>query len=169
MEHIFAGRAVVLGENVDTDQIYPGRYLAMVEPEEIAKHCMEGLDSEVNALLSGSIVLAGKNFGCGSSREHAVISLIHAGVRAVVAPSFARIFFRNAINLGLPLLVCKDVEKWAETGDMLLVDIEKGILSNESTGEVRKAEQLGEHIMSIIAAGGIKPLMQKKVRAEKRG
>jgi 3-isopropylmalate/(R)-2-methylmalate dehydratase small subunit len=162
MEKIISGKTVVLGNNIDTDQIYPGRFLAIVEPEEIGKHCLAGIDEDTRKLVPGSIVTAGTNFGCGSSREHAVITLLNANVRAVVAESFARIFFRNAINLGLPLITCKGVSTKVQTGHELSVDMEAGVLTDTTTGEKLACEKLGDHILNIINAGGIKPLFRAK-------
>ena len=162
MRNIIQSKAVLLGNNIDTDQIYPGRFLALVEPKEIGSHCMEGLDIETQKLVPGSIVVAGTNFGCGSSREHAVISLMNADVKAVVAESFARIFFRNAINLGLPLITCKGISKKFQTGQTLKIDITGGTVTIEETNEVLPCDKLNEHILAIIEAGGIKPLFRAK-------
>lgn len=162
MNNIIESAAVVLGSNIDTDQIYPGRFLALVEPDEIGKHCLEGLDEQIRQLAPGSIVVAGTNFGCGSSREHAVITLQNAKVQAVVAESFARIFFRNAINLGLPLIICKGISQTVKTGHSLRVDLTAGTVAVLETGVVLQAEKLGDHILGIIRAGGIKPLFRAK-------
>lgn len=155
-------KAVLLGNNIDTDQIYPGRFLAIVEPDEIGRHCLEGIDEETRKLVPGSIVVAGTNFGCGSSREHAVITLLNAGVKAVIAESFARIFFRNAINLGLPLIICRDISQKVKTGQELSVNVEDGIVTLLDTGENIICEKLGPHIQQVIDAGGIKPLFRSK-------
>lgn len=162
MEKIINSKAVLLGNNVDTDQIYPGRFLAIVEPEQIGKHCLAGIDEETRKHVPGSIVVAGTNFGCGSSREHAVITLLNADVKAVVAESFARIFFRNAINLGLPLITCKGISQKVKTGQQLRIDVEAGIVTIVETGEIIPSEKLGDHILKIINAGGIKPLFRAK-------
>lgn len=162
MNSIIESKTVVLGNNIDTDQIYPGRFLAIVEPEKIGEHCLAGLDEETRQLAPGSIVVAGTNFGCGSSREHAVITLQSAKVQAVVAESFARIFFRNAINLGLPLITCKRISKAVKTGQSLRVNLEEGTVTVVETGVVLPAEKLGEHILQIIRAGGIKPLFRAR-------
>lgn len=162
MEKIIESKVVLLGNNIDTDQIYPGRFLAIVEPEEIGKHCLAGIDQETRKLVPGSIVVAGTNFGCGSSREHAVITLINANVKAVVGESFSRIFFRNAINLGLPLITCKGISQIAKTGQQLRIDVEAGIVTIVDTGEKIHSEKLGDHILQIIQAGGIKPLFRSK-------
>jgi 3-isopropylmalate dehydratase small subunit len=160
METIINGKAVVLENNIDTDQIYPGRFLALVEPKEVGSHCFEGMDEQIRKQIPGSIVAAGTNFGCGSSREHAVIALMNADVKAVIAESFARIFFRNAINLGLPLITCKGISGKVKTGQEITVDIEKG--SAVLGGETLECERLGDHIMKIIQAGGIKEMFREK-------
>jgi len=162
MEKLITGKAVLLGNNIDTDQIYPGRFLALVEPEEIGSHCLEGIDDATRKLVHGSIVVAGTNFGCGSSREHAVITLLNAGVKAVVAETFARIFFRNAINLGLPLITCKGIGARVKTGQQLRLDVTVGTVTVQDTDEVIPSEKLSEHILHIIEAGGIKPLFRAR-------
>jgi 3-isopropylmalate/(R)-2-methylmalate dehydratase small subunit len=157
------GQVFKFGDNIDTDQIYPGRYLELVEPNEIAAHCLEGADlTFVKKMHHGDIVVAGRNFGCGSSREHAPITLLNAGVGAVVAESFARIFFRNAINLALPLMVCPGIDAHVSNGDTLTVDIACGIVQNETTGETIQGELLSEYVMAILSHGGIKPMMRAK-------
>lgn len=159
---LISGKAFVYGNNIDTDQIYPGRYLDVVDPNEIAKHCMEGADASlVNKMSPGDIIVAGKNFGCGSSREHAAITLIHAEVGAVVAESFGRIFYRNAINLGLSVLVCPDITKKVNTGDILKVNFLEGYVQNKSNTNVIQGEKVSDYIMEIIQAGGIKQLFKK--------
>jgi 3-isopropylmalate dehydratase small subunit len=162
MEKKIQSKVVLLGNNIDTDQIYPGRFLALVEKEEIGSHCLEGINESLRGLAQGSIVVAGTNFGCGSSREHAVISLLAAGVKAVVAESFARIFFRNAINLGLPLVICKNISSKVKTGQKISIDFDAGVLTIPETGETLETERLGSHILAIIEAGGIKPMFLKK-------
>ena len=163
MEKIIQSKAVLLSDNIDTDQIYPGRFLALVDPKEIGSHCFEGADGVNRDMVPGSIVVAGTNFGCGSSREHAVICLINADVKAVVAESFARIFFRNAINLGLPLITCKGISQKAKLGQTLTVDMDAGTVTIQETGEVIPSEKLGDHVLKIIEAGGIKPLFRAKI------
>lgn len=164
MEARRTGRALVLGKNIDTDQIYPGRYLAVTDPKEIGSHCLEGVSEAIAPQFpQGGIVVAASNFGCGSSREHAAIALIHMGVGAVIADSFARIFYRNAINLGLPLIVCKGISQKVKDGDELEVDIEQGVIRNLSTNETIVGERIGEYALSILEAGGIKPLFCKRM------
>jgi len=162
MNKILTGKAFVFGDNIDTDQIYPGRYLDLVKPDEVAKHCLEGADPTfVERVSLGDIVVAGTNFGCGSSREHAPITLLGAGVSLVLADSFARIFYRNSTNLALPLIVCQGISKKVSEGDELEVNVEEGIVINKTKGETIKAEKISEYIMNIIKSGGIKPLFKK--------
>jgi len=158
------GQAIVLGDNIDTDQIYPGRYLELVDPKEIGRHCLAGVDPEIAPNFKpGDIVVAGKNFGCGSSREHAAIALINMGASLVLAESFARIFFRNAINLGLPLVICPGISQKVKAGQTLEVDLEQGTVKIQETGEILAGEKLGEQAAKILAAGGIKPLFRAKM------
>lgn len=161
MIEILEGFVVVLGKNIDTDQIYPGRYLGLSEPAEVAEHCLEGIDPELGKLVGkGTILVASTNFGCGSSREHAPIALLHKGVPLVIADSFARIFYRNSLNLGFPLLVCKDFSDHVRTGEKIRVDLNT---SQIWVGKnVFQAEALGEHVLSMLSAGGVKPLFLKK-------
>lgn len=161
-KHITA-KAFVYGKNIDTDQIYPGRYLELVKPEDIAKHCLEGADPTFTERMTpGDIVVAGTNFGCGSSREHAAITLLHAGVSVVLAESFARIFFRNAINLAIPLMVVPGISEKAKDGDVLDVNLETGVVLNKTTGETIQGQRISEYTMNILENGGIKPLFKKK-------
>ncbi len=163
MNTIISGRAFVFGSNIDTDQIYPGRYLDLTDPEDVAKHAMEGADPEfVKQVRSGDLIVAATNFGCGSSREHAAVTLKAAGISCVVAASFARIFYRNAINLGIPLLVCPGIHGKVNPGDRLTVDLTAGKVTNETTGAVLQAEPLSEYVMTILESGGIKPLIRQK-------
>ncbi len=157
------GKIIVVGSNIDTDQIYPGRFLAITDPKEIGRHCFCGVDENIAPdFPQGGIVVAGTNFGCGSSREHAPIALNNMGAAAVVADSFARIFFRNAINLGLPLIVCKGISKVVENGQTLTLDIEQGTVTVEETGQTYSCDKLGDQAMKILEAGGIKPLMRAR-------
>ncbi len=163
MRKVLTGKCIVVGDNIDTDQIYPGRFLAITDPKEIGSHCLCGVDENIAANFpEGGIVVAGRNFGCGSSREHAPIALLNMGAVAVLADSFARIFFRNAVNLGLLPVVCKDISQHVKAGDMLTLDLEAGTVKNESSGEIFSCERLGEQAMKILEAGGIKPLMRAK-------
>jgi len=167
MKAQFAGKVTIVGNNIDTDQIYPGCFLALTDGKEIGSHCLAGVDEAIAANFpEGGIVVAGTNFGCGSSREHAPIALVNMGAAAVVADSFARIFFRNAINLGLPLIVCKGISKKVKDGQTIIIDIEKGIITIEETREELICDQLREQAMKILEAGGIKPLMRARFGAD---
>lgn len=159
-----SGKSILVGNNIDTDQIYPGRFLALTVPAEIGSHCLSGIDESIAANFpKGGIVVAGTNFGCGSSREHAAIALLNMGASAVIAESFARIFFRNAINLGLPLIVCKGIGKEIQSGQTVTVDLLNGSVKIEETGKTFVCDKLGEQAMMILEAGGIKPLMRKRL------
>ncbi|MCI9595672.1 MAG: 3-isopropylmalate dehydratase small subunit [Lachnospiraceae bacterium] len=163
MKKQITGEIIIVGNNIDTDQIYPGRFLAITDPKEIGSHCLCGVDENIASTFpEGGIVVAGTNFGCGSSREHAPIALLNMGAAAVVADSFARIFFRNSINLGLPLLVCKGISKEVEAGQTLTLDIEKGQITVKETGKVYSCDKLGDQAMKILEAGGIKPMMRAR-------
>ena len=167
METIIRGKVIVLENNIDTDQIYPGRFLEIVNPQEIGTHCLSGVDENIaKNIKKGEIVLAGTNFGSGSSREHAPIALLNMGASLVLADSFARIFFRNSINLGLPLLVCKGISKVLANGDEIEVDIVEGTVKILKTGEILQADKIGEYAMSILEAGGIKPLFRARMMNE---
>ncbi|MBA3826512.1 MAG: 3-isopropylmalate dehydratase small subunit [Ktedonobacterales bacterium] len=151
-----AGRAWVYGDNVDTDVIIPARYLVTSDPAELAKHCMEDIDATFAAdVRAGDIIVAGNNFGCGSSREHAPIALKGAGVALVIASSFARIFFRNAINIGLLIVECPAVVAGTAAGDTLQVDLTTGVITNATTGKTYQAQTYPESILHIIRAGGL--------------
>lgn len=163
MQTILSGKALVVGNNIDTDIIYPGRFLELTDPKEIGIHCLAGISEDIGPNFpNGGIVVAGTNFGCGSSREHAPIALLNMGAAAVLADSFARIFFRNGINLGLPLVVCKGIAQHVKDGQTLTLDIDAGTVTVAETGEVLKAEALGDKAMEILAAGGIKPMMRAR-------
>lgn len=157
------GKAVVVGDNIDTDQIYPGCYLALTDPKEIGTHCLEGVSADIApSFPQGGIVVAGRNFGCGSSREHAPIALLSMGACAVAADSFARIFFRNAVNLGLIPVVCKGIAQRVQDGQTITLDLEKGEAVIQETGEILPCDRLGDQAMMILEAGGIKPLMRRR-------
>ena len=150
------GKAHVYGNNVDTDVIIPARYLGATKADELAAHCMEDIDKEfVNRVKPGDIIIAGLNFGCGSSREHAPMAIKASGISCVVAASYSRIFFRNAFNIGLPIFVCAEVGKSAETGDEISVDLESGIIRNETRGETYKAQPIPPFMMDMIKKGGL--------------
>jgi len=162
---MISGKAVKFGDNVDTDVILPGKYLPLIDPKELAKHTMEGLDkSFAKKVKEGAILVAGKNFGCGSSREQAPIALKYAGVRCVLAESFARIFYRNAINIGLPVVECKEVSDKVDEGDKLVVDLKTGTVKNESKGVTLRATQLPPFVLEILADGGLIENLRKKMK-----
>lgn len=150
------GRVFKYGDNVDTDVIIPARYLNIADPKELATHAMEDIDAEfVKKMQPGDIVVATRNFGCGSSREHAPLVLKENGVSCVIASSFARIFYRNAINIGLPILECEAAANGIEDGDMVSVDFDTGVITNETKGESYQAAAFPPFIQSIIQAGGL--------------
>ena len=164
-DQIIKGTAFVFGANIDTDQIYPGRYLEFTDPEDLKKHAMEGADpSFVGEFKPGDVIVAATNFGCGSSREHAAVTLKAAGVGVVIAGSFGRIFYRNAINLGIPLVVCKDFDTLVSKGDRIKVEFLSGVITNETTGTIAQAEPMSDYTLMILAAGGIKPLIKKQIQ-----
>lgn len=164
MEKIVIGRAFVFGKNVDTDQIYPGRFVELTDVEDVAKHAMEGADPNfVKEFKKDDIIIASINFGCGSSREHAAITLKAIGVGAVLADSFGRIFYRNAINLGIPLIVCPGISDLVNQGDKLSVNVASGEVINQSTGKTIKAQPLSEYTLNILEHGGIKPMIKNQM------
>ena len=143
-------------DNVDTDVIIPARYLNTSDPNELAKHCMEDIDADfVSKVKQGDIIVADKNFGCGSSREHAPIAIKASGVSCVIASTFARIFYRNAINIGLPIVECPEAVKGINAGDVVSVDFSTGIITDETNGKKFKGEPYPEFMQKIIAAGGL--------------
>ena len=152
----FKGRAHRYGRDIDTDVIIPARYLNTSDPAELAKHCLEDLDVNFVANVEpGDIIVAEENFGCGSSREHAPICIKAAGVDAVIAKSFARIFYRNAINTGLPIMECPEAVDAISQGDIVSVDADAGIIVDETTGQTFKAQPFPPFIREIIEAGGL--------------
>ena len=153
---ILRGHVWTFGDHVDTDVIIPARYLDTTDPYELAAHCMEGLDAEfVSKLKPGDMIVAGENFGCGSSREQAPVAIKHAGIACVIAKSFARIFFRNAINIGLPILVSSGAVEHAQPGDELEVDLSSGTIHNLSRKTTDQAEPFPDFLQEIISAGGL--------------
>ena len=150
------GKVFKYGENVDTDAIIPARFLNVSEPCELAKHCMEDIDLEfVGKVNNGDIIVATTNFGCGSSREHAPIAIKASGISCVIAKSFARIFFRNAINIGLPVLECSDAVDNTNSGDILEVDLSNGKIRNLNNGKEFIAEPYPDFMAELIKAGGL--------------
>jgi 3-isopropylmalate/(R)-2-methylmalate dehydratase small subunit len=150
------GKVHKYGANVDTDVIIPARYLNVSEPAELAKHCMEDIDRDfVSKVKPGDIIMATTNFGCGSSREHAPLAIKTAGISCIIARTFARIFFRNAINIGLPLLECDEAVDKTEAGDILEVDLASGKIKNLTSGMVFTAKPYPDFMAELIAAGGL--------------
>jgi 3-isopropylmalate/(R)-2-methylmalate dehydratase small subunit len=150
------GKVHKYGADVNTDVIIPARYLSLSDPDELAKHCMEDIDADfLNRVEPGDIILATTNFGCGSSREHAPLAIKAAGVSCVIVKSFARIFFRNAINIGLPLLECEEAVANTESGDILEVDLSSGKIKNLTRGMTFTAEPYPDFMAELIAAGGL--------------
>ena len=161
---IMKGKAWKFGNDIDTDLILPGRYLVLRCESDLAQHLMEGADPEFpKKVKKGDIIVGGKNFGCGSSREHAPIAMKGAGISAVVAESFARIFYRNAINVGIPLIEIKDISKHVSEGDELEIDMEKGILKDLSTGEEFKIKGLPPFMRNILNKGGLIPYLKEEI------
>jgi 3-isopropylmalate/(R)-2-methylmalate dehydratase small subunit len=150
------GRAFKYGDNVDTDVIIPARYLNITDKAELASHCMEDIDGDfVKMVKPGDIIAAGKNFGCGSSREHAPLVIKLSGIKCIIAESFARIFFRNAINIGLSILECADAARDMENGDRVEADIKTGRITNITKGRTYQAESFPEFMQDIMKAGGL--------------
>lgn len=152
----FQGAAIKYGDNVDTDVIIPARYLNTIDKKELASHCMEDLDmSFTKKVKPGDIMVAGFNFGCGSSREHAPIAIKESGISLVIAKSFARIFYRNSINIGLAILECPEAAQAISEGDIIEADLDEGVLYNKTTGDKYETQPFPEFIQSIIMAGGL--------------
>lgn len=157
------GKAFKYGDNVDTDVIIPARYLNTPDPKELAAHCMEDIDAGfVKAVKPGDVIVAGRNFGCGSSREHAPISIKTSGVACVIAASFARIFYRNALNVALPILECPEAAAAIAAGDTVSVDFETGRITDETSGQTFTAEPFPPFMRDLIAAGGLAAYLSKK-------
>ena len=160
------GRVHRYGSDVNTDVIVPARYLNMDDPDQLAAHCMEDIDADfVKKVKPGDIIVADENFGCGSSREHAPIAIKASGVGAVVAKSFARIFYRNAINIGLPILQCPEAVDGAAAGDELEIDLGTGVVRNVTRGAEYRAEPFPEFMQRLIAAGGLINYAKKRLGA----
>ena len=150
------GYAIKYGDNVDTDVIIPARYLNSSDPDELATHCMEDIDKDfVENVQKGDIIVAEKNFGCGSSREHAPISIKAAGVSCVIAETFARIFYRNAINIGLPIIECKEASENIEAGDEVEIDFDSGVIVNKTKNQSYQGQAFPEFMQKIIKAEGL--------------
>ena len=151
-----SGKTYKYGDNVDTDVIIPARYLNTLDAKELAKHCMEDIDTSfASTVKPGEIMIAGKNFGCGSSREHAPLAIKTCGVACVIAATFARIFYRNALNIGLPILECPEAAKAIKAGDTVSVDFDTGVITDETTGKSFQGEPFPPFMQELIAAGGL--------------
>ena len=160
------GKVYKYGDNVDTDVIIPARYLNAPSPEELAKHCMEDIDPAFTAKVQpGDIIVGGANFGCGSSREHAPIAIRACGVRCVIAASFARIFYRNAINIGFPILECPEAAAAIQNGDTVSVDFATGVIRDDTTGQTFQAAAFPPFIQRIIEHNGLLPYLKARMDA----
>lgn len=159
------GKVFKYGDNVDTDVIIPARYLNVSSGEELAKFCMIDIDADfANVVQKGDIIVAKKNFGCGSSREHAPLAIKCAGVSCVIASTFARIFYRNAINIGLPIMECDAAAEDIEAGDKVSVDFKTGVITNETKGHTYQAEPFPEFMQKIMAQGGLVEYTKEKFK-----
>ncbi|MGA2368863.1 MAG: 3-isopropylmalate dehydratase small subunit [Dehalococcoidia bacterium] len=162
------GKVFKYGSNVDTDAIIPARYLNLWEPADLAQHCMEDLDAEfIGQVEPGDIIVGEFNFGCGSSREHAPVAIKASGISCVIGKSFARIFFRNAINIGLPLLECEEAVDNIKKGDIVEVDLATGNITNLSTGKSFTSKPYPDFMMEIVNAGGLVEHTKKKISGAK--
>jgi len=161
------GKAWTFGDDVNTDEIIPARFLVTSDPEELGRHCMSGLDPEFMRVMEpGDIIVAGENFGCGSSREHAPISIKAAGVACVIAKSFARIFFRNAINIGLPILASESASQGIRKGDWIEVDLAGGKIENQTLKTSYRTEAFPPFMQELMAAGGLMPWVAKRMERQ---
>ena len=159
------GNALKFGDNVDTDVILPGKYLVLIDPHDLAKHAMEGLDPDFpTKAKKGIVVVGGKNFGCGSSREQAPLALKYSGVKCVLAESFARIFFRNAINIGLPVIECRGISAAVDNGDEVTVDFEAGTIQDVTKGKSFQVAKLPPFILEILKDGGLIEYLRREMR-----
>jgi 3-isopropylmalate/(R)-2-methylmalate dehydratase small subunit len=164
---ILKGKAWKFGDNLDTDAIVPARYLNTSDPDELAAHCMEEIAPDfIKKVRAGDIIVAGKNFGCGSSREHAPVAIKQAGISAVLAGSFARIFYRNAFNMGLPILESHAAAAEIDTGDNLELDLESGLIINHSRGQTYKAQPVPDFMRLLLEVGGLIPYVQRKMKED---
>lgn len=166
---IIKGKVWKFGDNIDTDVIIPARYLNTSDPKELAMHCMENYDANfIKEMNPGDIIVAGVNFGCGSSREHAPIALKAAGVSCVIAKSFARIFYRNAVNIGLPIFESIELADECSKGDILEVDTSKGVIKNLTSDKLYNTTALPEFIQKIISLGGLKAYLKEELKRRER-
>jgi len=158
------GKAWMFGDDVNTDLIIPGKYLELIDPEEMAEHAMEGIDPDFpKKIQEGDIVVGGTNFGCGSSREHAPLALKYAGIGAVIAESFARIYYRNSINIGLPALECPGITEAVEEGDTVEVDVAGGTVKITRTGVELSFTPLPDFMVEVLNDGGLVPYLKKNM------
>jgi len=161
------GKVWKFGDDVNTDEIIPARHLVTTDPKELAKYVMEDIDPDfAKKVGEGDIIIAGKNFGCGSSREHAPLAIKGAGISAVIAESFARIFFRNAINLGIPVIESPEIVKDAEEGDILQIDMEQGIVKNLTKGKEYKIKKLPKSLQKVLEAGGLMEYAKSQIKGD---
>lgn len=161
---MFKGKVIKYKDNIDTDVIIPARYLNTSDPKELATHCMEDLDKEfINKVKKGDIMVAGKNFGCGSSREHAPIAIKASGIDCVIAETFARIFYRNSINIGLPIMECKEAADDIEDGDEISIDVNRGIIKNITKDKTYNANPFPAFMQEIMKADGLVNYIKGKV------
>ncbi len=164
-----SGKVFKYGDNVDTDVIIPARYLNAPDPAELAKHCMEDIDAAfATTVQAGDIMVGGANFGCGSSREHAPIAIRASGIRCVIAASFARIFYRNSINIGFPILECPEAAAAIQNGDTVSVDFATGVIHDDTTGESFQAVALPPFIQKIVEHDGLLPYLKARMDAENK-
>ena len=159
------GKAHKYGDHINTDVIIPAQYLDTTDPEEMGRYCMADLDPEfVNKVEPGDIIAAGRNFGCGSSREHAPIAIQASGISCVIAESFARIFYRNAFNIGLPIFECAEAAAGISDGDLVEVDADTGIITNHTTGQSFSSQALAGPVAELVQAGGLMPIVRKRLK-----
>ena len=169
MENTIKGSVWLYGNNIDTDVIIPARYLSIMEPAELAKHCMEDIDkSFVTGVRKGDIIAAGSYFGCGSSREHAPLAILGSGIAAVVAASFGRIFYHNALNVGLPILECPDLVGHVSKGNTLSIDPANGEIRNETSGRTFRSIPFPPFLADLISAGGLVEYARKRLAEQQK-
>lgn len=160
---IFKGRTWKFGDDINTDEIIPAKYLVTTDAKELGAHCLEGIDSEFSKKVSkGDIIIAGRNFGCGSSREHAPLAIKGCGISCMIAESFARIFFRNCINMGLPIFESKEAARQIEMGDEIEVDAAKGEIKNLTKRQIYKSKPMPKFMQELIEAGGLMKWVSSK-------
>jgi len=162
-EPIIKGKVFKIGDDIDTDQIYPGRYLYLTSAEEIASHAMEDIIPDFSKKVAGEdwIIVGGKNFGCGSSREHAPRAILYSGIKAIVAESFGRIFYRNAINVGLPVLICPEIIKKIHQSDLIKINLQDGLINLYNPERKISIEKYPPQLLSILKSGGLIPYLKK--------